>query len=77
MVRLKGIEPPLCHQKRILNPSRLPVPPQPHILWMVGIVVGVFIIGKSNIASFGRYFIINLFCGSDWRTMCVGAGDIM
>ena len=30
MVRLKGIEPPLCHQKRILNPSRLPVPPQPH-----------------------------------------------
>ena len=24
LVRLKGLEPPLCHQKRILNPPRLP-----------------------------------------------------
>lgn len=28
MVPLAGLEPALCHQKRILNPSRLPVPPQ-------------------------------------------------
>lgn len=28
LVPLAGLEPALCHQKRILNPSRLPVPPQ-------------------------------------------------
>ncbi len=28
MVPLAGLEPALCHQKRILNPSRLPIPPQ-------------------------------------------------
>ena len=77
MVRLKGIEPPLCHQKRILNPSRLPVPPQPHILWMLGNIVMVFSVGKQNIASFGRYLTINLFCHGDWRIMSVGAGDVM
>lgn len=31
MVRAVGIEPTLCHQNRILNPARLPVPPRPPI----------------------------------------------
>ena len=30
MVRVVGLEPTLCHQKRILSPPRLPVPPHPH-----------------------------------------------
>ena len=32
MVPLAGLEPALCCQKRILNPSRLPVPPQRHTI---------------------------------------------
>ena len=29
MVRVVGLEPTLCRQKRILSPSRLPIPPHP------------------------------------------------
>lgn len=31
MVRVVGLEPTLCHQKRILSPPRLPVPPHPPV----------------------------------------------
>ena len=32
IVPVKGLEPPLPCEKRILNPSRLPIPPHRHYL---------------------------------------------
>ena len=34
LVPLAGLEPALCCQKRILNPSRLPIPPQRPLIGM-------------------------------------------
>jgi hypothetical protein len=32
MVPRGGLEPPRCHQRRILNPVRLPIPPPRHFI---------------------------------------------